>query len=293
MVHRRFLLQNNLTIDKLITFYYKEFTNQFISRGERHDFWEFVYVDKGQIEITQGTKQHDLEQGDIIFYKPNEFHAGRARNNTCPNLVIISFECTDPCMDFFHGKTFQLDEEERKILSKLIKEGIQAFDPPVDSPNMRLPKRRLSTPFGCEQMIKNYLEILLILMIRKGDIRKVTQRLQTITTENKEMELTDLIIEYMLNHIYENINSDILCREFAISRTQLMKSFKAKTGMGIKEFFNKLKIDRAKQMIRANELNFSQIAETLSYSSIHYFSKRFKDITNMTPTEYARSVKAR
>ena len=293
MVHSRFILQNNLTIDKLITFYYKELTNKFMTRGERHDFWEFVYVDNGEIEILTDSTQYNLAQGDIIFYKPNEFHAGRARNNTSPNLIIISFECSAPCMEFFQNKTFQLDEEERKILSKLIKEGSQAFDPPIDSPNMRFPKRRKDAQFGSEQMIKNYLEILLILMIRKGNIRQEPERLPIITTENREMGLIELIVEYMKNHVSENISPEQLCTEFTISRTQLMTAFKAKMGMGIKEYFNKIKIGKAKQLIRTGEYNFTQIAEKLSYSSIHYFSRHFKDLTNMTPTEYARSVKAR
>ena len=39
-------------------------------------------------------------------------------------------------------------------------------------------------------------------------------------------------------------------------------------------------------------MNFTQISETLGYSSIHYFSRQFKKLTNMTPSEYASSIKA-
>ncbi|NLC67299.1 MAG: helix-turn-helix transcriptional regulator [Clostridiaceae bacterium] len=196
-------------------------------------------------------------------------------------------------MEFFRNKTFQLDEEEREILSKLMKEGREAFDPPVDSPKMRFPKRRNDAQFGSEQMIKNHLEILLILMIRKGRTGREKAKLTTITAENREKGLVELIIEYMDKHISENIKLEKLCTEFAVSRTQLITAFKAKAGMGVKEYFNKLKIDRAKEMIRSGEYNFTQIAEKLSYSSIHYFSRHFKSMTNMTPTEYARSVNAR
>ena len=46
----------------------------------------------------------------------------------------------------------------------------------------------------------------------------------------------------------------------------------------------------ARLLIRENKLNFSQIAEKLGYGSIHYFSRQFKNITGMTPTEYQESV---
>ncbi|HJB28450.1 MAG TPA: AraC family transcriptional regulator, partial [Candidatus Blautia faecavium] len=39
-------------------------------------------------------------------------------------------------------------------------------------------------------------------------------------------------------------------------------------------------------------MNFTQISEYLGYSSIHYFSRQFKKISGMTPSEYSSSIKA-
>lgn len=58
------------------------------------------------------------------------------------------------------------------------------------------------------------------------------------------------------------------------------------------EFFTRMKIDFAKQLIRENDMNFTQISDFLGYSSIHYFSRQFKKLSGMTPTEYATSIKA-
>ena len=57
------------------------------------------------------------------------------------------------------------------------------------------------------------------------------------------------------------------------------------------EFFNQMKIDTAKELIRSNRLNFTQIADRLGYASVHYFSRQFKKITHMTPSEYASSIR--
>ena len=53
-----------------------------------------------------------------------------------------------------------------------------------------------------------------------------------------------------------------------------------------------MKIEYAKQLIRENQMNFTQISDFLGYSSIHYFSRQFKKISGMTPSEYASSIKA-
>ena len=52
-----------------------------------------------------------------------------------------------------------------------------------------------------------------------------------------------------------------------------------------------LAIDRAKELIRGRRMNFTQIADHLGYSSVHYFSRQFKRITDMTPSEYTASIK--
>jgi AraC-type DNA-binding domain-containing proteins len=293
MNYEMYRLQEDLEINGLITFYYKELTSQLNIEGENHDFWELVYIDKGEIEIYTDTNHYELCQGDIVFYKPNEYHAGRTIKNTAPNLIIISFECISPCMSFFEDKLFRLDEEERLILSKLIKEGTQAFDPPIDSLQMIFfPKKNQRALFGSEQIIKNYLEILLLLLIRKGDTKRNSVRLITTTANNKDSDMICRIIEYMNAHITENLTPEQLCTEFAISRTLLMTMFKSKTSCGVIKYFNKLKISKAKQMIREGWNNFTEISEYLGYSSVHYFSKQFKNETDMTPTEYSRSVRA-
>ena len=59
------------------------------------------------------------------------------------------------------------------------------------------------------------------------------------------------------------------------------------------EYLGKMKVDSAKQAIREGKKNFTEIANDLGYSSIHYFSRHFKKVTGMTPSEYSSSVKLR
>ena len=53
-----------------------------------------------------------------------------------------------------------------------------------------------------------------------------------------------------------------------------------------------MKIERAKLFLRESTYNITQISDVLGYSGIHYFSRQFKKITGMTPTEYSNSIKA-
>ena len=100
------------------------------------------------------------------------------------------------------------------------------------------------------------------------------------------------IEEYMESHICETLTIEQLCRSNSIGRSQLQKLFRSRSGYGTIEYFSRMKIDLAKQMIREDQYNFTQIADAIGCSSVHYFSRQFKKITGMTPSEYASSIKA-
>ena len=56
------------------------------------------------------------------------------------------------------------------------------------------------------------------------------------------------------------------------------------------DYFIDIKIMEAKRLIRLGELNFTQIAEKLGYTSIHHFSRSFKGKTRMSPGAYEKSI---
>jgi len=83
-----------------------------------------------------------------------------------------------------------------------------------------------------------------------------------------------------------------ICQEHSISRSRLQSLFQENFQSGVIEYFSNMKIEYAKQYIRESHLNFTQIAERLGYSSVHHFSRQFKKITDMTPSEYSSSIKS-
>ena len=69
----------------------------------------------------------------------------------------------------------------------------------------------------------------------------------------------------------------------SVSKLKLL--FKEKYG-GALNFFNDLKIEEAKRQIREENKNFTEIADSLGFSSLHYFSRLFKNKTGLSPSEY-------
>ena len=284
-------IKSVININKIVTIHYFEFASDYIFRGEKHDFWEFLYVDKGEVEVMADTKGYKLTQGDMIFHKPNEFHSEWANGKVAPNLMIMSFECKDPAIEFFSNKIMQIESSEKNLIAEIIKESQEAYSNALGGHN-RLLKQQNSL-FGAEQLIKLYLEMLLIKLIRKGSFVHSSKRLNESTLERMEKDLVDHIIEYMHQNIASDLTFEDICNHFSLGKTYLKTLFKNRTNIGAMTYFKNLKISEAKTLIRQQQHNFTQIAYMLGYKSVHTFSRSFKETTNMSPSEYATSVKAK
>ncbi|BBH19530.1 hypothetical protein Back11_08750 [Paenibacillus baekrokdamisoli] len=297
MKFKRTLLQQYFSITKLISFHYFEYARGFIFEGEQHDFWELLYVDKGEVEVQADDTTHTLKQGDIIFHKPDEFHTVCVKQqHKPPNLIVISFECQSSAMAKFEDQVFRLGDRERNLLSMIVQEGFRAFQPPFDSPSIHALKRNQAAPFASEQLIQSYLEILFITLIRSGQelmTSKEASKLSSLHKEAAEQKNVQQILDYMNAHVSGSLSLDDLCSAFHLGKTRLKALFQSQLGTGVLEHFKTLKIEQAKILIREQQYNFTEVASLLGYGSIHYFSRDFKKSTGMSPSDYAKSVIAR
>lgn len=293
MAYKSITLKDEFYISRIVTIHYYEFSKDFTFSGERHDFWEFLYVDEGQVEVSADESNFTLKQGEIIFHKPNELHSVWANRKTAPNAIVVCFECKSPSMKHFKNKIFSLGDAERSILANIMKESYSAFSSPLGDPDKNLLVRSVEQVFGCEQLIKAYLGILLVTLVRRGKDLSFKSRLSSTVREYNEKDIVLRIIEFMKRNISSNLSLEELCSFFNVGRTYLALTFKKRTGMGVIEYFRNMKIEQAKILVREGKYNLTEISEQLGYSSIHYFSRHFKKATGVTPTDYTRSVKVR
>lgn len=281
-------LKNDISIGRLYSVHYFEYPKNYKFSGEKHDFWEFVYADKGDITVYADNETYLLKQGSVIFHKPNEWHNVYANAEVAPNVAIVSFECTSDAMEFFENKTLTVGQEQKAIISKIITEYTGAFSTSLDNPYTTRLVRKTNPVFGSEQLVRQYIAEFLISFLRQN--APALQR--SLLNINRENSLLNMLVNYMLDHMTDTITIDELVRYSGSNKTTIAAVFKNSFGMSVMEYFISLKIDLAKKYLREGNYNISQISEILGYSSIHYFSRQFKKETGMSPTEYSISIQA-
>lgn len=101
------------------------------------------------------------------------------------------------------------------------------------------------------------------------------------------------LIEYLNRNIDNNeLLVDDLVANFHMSRSVFFKKLKVLTGLSPVEFIREIRIKRAAELIKEDEYNMAQVAYMVGFSDPHYFSKCFKQVYNMTPTEYKSGMKS-
>ncbi|MEG0597811.1 MAG: AraC family transcriptional regulator [Oscillospiraceae bacterium] len=276
-----------ITVEGLVTVHYFEYSSSYYFEGESHDFWELLYVDKGELDVDAGEERHHLTRGQMIFHQPGEFHALHANGVVAPNLVVLSFLCQSPAMDFFRGRVLSVGAAERGLMGRIVEESAGAFTTPLGDPLTTALVRREQAPFGAEQLIVTALEELLLRLHRGVPAAGMDDPLHS----HEKSEFLTRVTLYLEANLSRNPTLAEVCRDNLVGRSRLQQIFRSETGGGVMAYLGQLKISAAQRMIREGKHNFTEIASALGYQSIHYFSRHFKKVSGMTPSEYASSVK--
>jgi AraC-like DNA-binding protein len=285
-----------LQIEQIISLHYYEYEEGFIGVIEDHDFWEMVYVDTGAITCRAGDLRLPLSQGQLILHPPMERHQIITSNQT-GSTYIFSFTCPQLRPELFRGQPVRLSESQHDLILQAMQYGRLLFEGPYDElfqPQLYLRKQ---TPFGGEQLLRNTLEILLVLLVRTAESGAGHSLLQpqhpapVRRRPRGQAQIVRQIKQILEEHLYGALSVDDLSRAMAFSQSYLEKIFRKDTGQSLMAYYNRLKIDRAQKLIAEKRYTFTQISHLLGFSSVHYFSRAFRRHTGMSPSEYESTVR--
>lgn len=260
----------SLNINEIYTKFYQEKGTNYNFIGESHPYWELTYVDKGFLSTSIDGSIYNLKQGDLIFYAPLQFHTQFTIDKNTSSYLTINFN-----MDFNHhellcNKVFTLNRNSHTTTKLLIQE------------------------LSSNNIYSNDLSLCYLKQLIIQTLRSENSYSQDIPTTNMQQCYENGLLDEILLFISDNINEklciDTICSQFCISSSMLHSLFKKNMNNTVKNHINELKLNKSKELIKTSQYNLSEISEMLGFSSIHYFSKKFKSFFGISPTEYSKSI---
>lgn len=283
--YKAYPMCQSLNIAKLYSIFKNKFLQNHTSQGEKHDFWEYIYVDEGLLLIECDDKNVELKKGELYLHKPGEYHRHYVLNNEA-TLSIASFECMNPQLYEIADKGILVPPYTRMMIKESYEIANRIFK---DIDHDFLYIRKDDYPIEYEQMLSNTIEtIMLSLLCNIQEQSPLQAMIQTYI--NDEKRISELVITYLEKHIYDDIKIADVVRDFNICKTSLSQRFKNETGETIMATYNQLKIEKAKELMSSGLLSITDICDKLNYSSTQYFTKKFRKSTGFTPAKYQKYV---
>lgn len=99
-------------------------------------------------------------------------------------------------------------------------------------------------------------------------------------------------IDYINRHYTQRFSIPDLAKKCAVCETAYRKRFKALTGLSPVQYINRLKVEKACQMLLSDDMRLQDISDFLNFYSLPYFFKVFKDCTGLTPNQYLSRIRS-
>ena len=264
-------IEHKLRVDALYTFFYHEKEQGFLFPGESHPMLELTYVDQGSLHSVADGQDLLLKQGDMVIYGPNQWHMQYADVDVAPRYVTLTFDLRNESIQPLVNRKFTASRQVVTLLRQMLREHEQ-----LDG-------------FSNDMIIAQLNMVLLELMREAAAPSNV--KLQTSNSIHSENEIIRKAQQYISSHIREKLSVPLVARQVDVSPSYLTALFHKNLQISPGEYIRRIKLQESKQMIRENDLNFTEIAAALQYSTVHHFSRQFKEKFGITPTEYAKSVR--
>ena len=264
-------IEHKLRVDALYTFFYHEKEQGFLFPGESHPMLELTYVDQGSLHSVADGQDLLLKQGDMVIYGPNQWHMQYADVEVAPRYVTLTFDLRDEAIQPLVNRKFTASRQVVALLRQMLREHEQLDEFSND-------------------MIISQLNMLLLELLREAAAPSGV-KLQTSNAIHSENEIIRKAQQYISSHIREKLSVPLVARQVDVSPSYLTALFHKNLQISPGEYIRRIKLQESKQMIRENDLNFTEIAAALQYSTVHHFSRQFKEKFGITPTEYAKSVR--
>ncbi|MFB8375466.1 AraC family transcriptional regulator [Paenibacillus taichungensis] len=114
-------------------------------------------------------------------------------------------------------------------------------------------------------------------------------KLQGVTSKKKDM--VEEIIQYIHEHFNESISLESLAEQWNYSIQYLSKQFKLRTGRSPIEYVIQARMAKAKELMIRTDATAQEIASSVGYSDVFYFTRLFKKQVGMTPGQYKKKMK--
>lgn len=230
----------------------------------RPEEYHYIYVLEGGERICIGNDAFEMQPGVLYLTAPGIAHSFCAGAKEKLFTIELKFMLSDP---FLREKTGELppvvedaDGQLRYLLERILKETEHAG----------LYRRELM-----ELRLRELLYLLL----------RMTNGEEAAGETAGEAAMRPVLL-YIRDHLHKTITLEDLAEAAHLEKAYFSRKFKAVSGYSPMEYLRRIRLTKAKELLRYSDMTVTQIAEALGFQSLHHFSKVFHQFVGVSPMAY-------
>jgi len=228
--------------------------------------YQVIYITHGEGEFESATAgRRNVAAGTVLFLFPGEWHRYRPYQETGWDEYWVSYNGDYPQRLVRYG-----------FLSPRNPVGSLGLDESLLGLYQVILDRVRAESVGYQQLIAcNVLELLAMTLALVRS-RRSNDRDEALIREAR----------LLLQQPDSQVNIERMAKSLHLSGAQFRRIFKEHTGLSPYQYYNQMRIHRAKELLRGTSLSVKEIAGQLCFESPYHFSKTFKKATGRSPTEW-------
>lgn len=260
----------------------------------------FTYIAQGCAEFVVDGKRYVCEVGDIILIPPYKTHIVKSLGTEPLVQFIFHFdlyERMDSCLLKHHdvldaGIDFEISEKEKIFGEQVVVTSLSEKERYEIKKLYLNMYREFVEGKACKGiMLKAYSTVILVMTLRNGfkNIEKIEAN-NNIKKTKSWIHIENAIAYINTHYMNEDLDNDTISNAIGVTPNYLTNVFRNYLGISLHKYIINVKIEKTQQLLNLGHMNITEVAEKSGFSSIHAFSKTFKSVVGMTPSEYLNYV---
>lgn len=255
--------------------------------GDRHpnrtdlQYFVLIFMTKGTLYIAENGKDYTVSAGEMMILLPKHHHYSwkaideethyywvhfyvsghwtQANSPTSmrPTIEVPTLHYNTPILTLHLGKHTRIPE----------------FDKVLDTVKKLFDESTKSQSFGFWRAQQLFIDVLQFIQVHSKE-------------ESKLNELADQVQRYLRDNYAQKITSESLSAQFHFHPNYISRALKQTVGLTPAEFLVQYRMEEAEKRLLNTEMTISEIAESLGFQNVYYFSTSFKKYTGMAPQKY-------
>jgi AraC-like DNA-binding protein len=258
-----------------------------VAHAHIHNYIEILYALSGKYQILLNNKDYCFEAGDMVLINSNEIHNIISLSEGLNHYIVVKFEpemlyTTSQSLfemkyvmpfilnESTHQKVFQKEDIEKTIIPETIYGMYQEYR---------------NKKYGYELAIRANIYNLFLFILRWWNEQHIDLNI------NQEVS-KDLVqrLQIVFDYIEENYQNDITALDMAnlsnMSYSYFSRLFTKIMKRSFREYLNYVRISKAEKLLTTSELNITEVAMKVGFSTSSYFIQQFKQYKEISPKQY-------